>query len=139
MTLDPEIEAKVRASFARQSLMTTLGTEIADLGPGSVLITAPILAISQQQHGAAHAGLAFSIGDTAAGYAALTLFPPEAEVMTVEMKISLLRPATGERLLAEGSVVKPGRRVSFVRAEIHAETGQDRRHVATLQGTMIPV
>jgi len=139
MSLDDKIAAKVRASFVRQTMMATLGAELTDLAEGATTITAPILPGSQQQHGAAHAALTFAIGDSAAGYAALTLFPLEAEVLTVEMKINLLRPALGDRLVAKGRVIKPGRRLTIVQAEVFAEQGDTPpKQVALLQGTMIP-
>ena len=139
MSLDADIQAKVRASFARQSMMETLGAELTVLGEGSAEITAPILPGSRQQHGAAHAALTFAIGDSAAGYAALTVFPLDVEVLTAEMKINLLRPAMGERLIACGRVIKPGRRLTIVQAEVFAEAESARRQVALLQGTMVPV
>ena len=139
MTLAPEIETKVRASFARQSMMDTLGATLISVAAGDVRIAAPILPGSQQQHGAAHAALTFAIGDSAAGYAALTLFPEDAEVLTAEMKINLLRPAVGDRLVAQGRVIKPGRRLCVVQADVFAETGETRKQVAILQGTMVPV
>ena len=130
---------KVRASFARQSLMASFGAELIEAGEGRVVIAAPITPDVLQQQGAAHAGLTFALGDTAAGYSALTLMPGEAEVMTAEMRIHLLRPAFGDRLLAEGRVVKPGRRLFVVAADVFAETGGERVHVAMLTGTMVPV
>lgn len=131
---------RIRDSFARQTMMQTLGAELVEIGEGRVMIAAPILPSVLQQHGAGHAGLAFSIGDSAAGYAALTLMPEGAEVMTVEMKINLMSPAMGQRLVAEGRVIRPGRRVMVVAADVWAETeGGARKHVAMLQGTMIPV
>ena len=139
MSLPPEIVAKVRASFARQTMMQTLGAELALLDEGRAEITAPILPGSLQQHGAAHAALTFAIGDSAAGYAALTMFDAETEVLTAEMKINLLRPAVGDTLIAMGSVIKPGRRLTVVQAEVFAETAGTRRQVALLQGTMVPV
>ena len=139
MTLTPETEAKIRASFARQSMMETLGAELTVLGEGSAETTAPILPGSRQQHGAAHAALTFAIGDSAAGYAALTVFPLDVEVLTAEMKINLLRPAEGERLIACGRVIKSGRRLTIVQAEVFAEAEGARRQVALLQGTMVPV
>ncbi len=139
MTLSPEIEEKVRTSFARQSMMTTLGAELIAVAGGRVTIAAPVLPTSLQQQGAGHAALTFAIGDSAAGYAALTLMEPEAEVLTVEMKINLMRPATGDRLIAEGTVIKPGNRISVVQSEVFAETDGVRRQIALLQGTMIPV
>lgn len=139
MKLTPQIEAKVRASFARQTMMATLGAELLDLGPGTARIAAPILPGSRQQQDAGHAALTFAIGDSAAGYAALTMFGEDDEIMTVEMKINLLRPALGDRLIAEGRVIKPGRRITVVAAEVWAETDGQRKQIALLQGTMIPV
>lgn len=136
--LPAEDEARIRASFDRQTMMRTLGAQMLSLSPGACLITAPILPTSLQQHGAGHAGLAFSIGDSAAGYSALTLMPCDTDVMTVEMKINLMSPALGDRLVAEGRVVRPGRRILVVTADVWAETGNQRKHVAILQGTMIP-
>ena len=93
----------------------------------------------QQQHGYAHAGLAFALGDSAAGYSALSVMAAEAEVLTTEMKINLVAPAAGARLIATGEVVKPGRRLVVVRARVEAEGDSGaRRLVAVLQGTMIP-
>lgn len=118
--------------------METLGAELKDVSPGRVVITAPIRAETGQQHGFAHAGLTFAIGDSAAGYAALSLMPEGAEVLTVEMKINLLAPAAGDRLVATGEVVRAGRRLTVVRAEVAAEANGTLRPVALLQGTMIP-
>lgn len=138
-TLDPGREAKVRASFARQALMRTFGAEIAALGPGHCVIAAPVLPLARQQHGVGHAGLTFALGDSAAGYAALTLMPEEAEVLTAEMKINLMAPARGDRLIATGRVIRAGRRLTVVAAEVEAEAAGQRRLVAILQGTMVPV
>jgi len=138
MTLSSEIEAKVRASFARQGLMTTYEAEILSVQEGEVCLAAPITEAVSQQHGAAHAGLAFALGDSAAGYAALTLIGGDADVMTAEMKINLLRPALGDRMIAEGHVVKAGRRLIVVQAEVFVETEETRTLVAVLQGTMVP-
>lgn len=131
---------RVEESFARQGMMATLGAVITDLEPGRCVISLPLGSHLSQQQGAAHAAATFAIGDSAAGYAALTLMADGVEVMTVEMKINLLSPATGVRLLAEGRVIKAGRRISVVGAEVLAEDATGRRTpVALLQGTMIPV
>ena len=133
------VEAKVRGSFGRQTMMQTLGATMQVVEPGRVVITAPIGAHVRQQQGAAHAGMTFAIGDSAAGFAALTLMPAEAEVMTVEMKINLMAPGIGDRLVAEGRVIRAGRRITVVTAEVRAEAEGAERTVALLQGTMIPV
>lgn len=134
----PEIRARIEASFGAQTMMQTFGAEIEAIAPGAVRLTAPIGPHLLQQHGYAHAGLAFALGDSAAGYSALTLMRPEQEVLTAEMKINLLAPAEGDRLIAEGRVLKPGRRLMVVTADVHAERDGTRRHIAVLQGTMIP-
>lgn len=138
--LPPAIEAQIRQSFAAQAMMATLGAALTALGPGTTQIEAPILPGSRQQHGYAHAGLTFAIGDSAAGYAALGIMPEGAEVLTTEMKIHLLAPARGQRLIARGRVVKPGRRLVIVQADVHAEDESGREtHVALLTGTMMPL
>ena len=97
-----DVEARLRGSFARQTMMQTLGAELEEAAEGRTRISAPIAPHVLQQQGFAHAALAFAIGDSAAGYAALSVLPDGAEVVTVEMKINLLSPATGDRLVAEG-------------------------------------
>lgn len=130
---------RITASFAAQSMMATLGAELLEITPGLVRITAPILPGTRQQQGFGHAGLTFSIGDSAAGYAALTMLPLDREVVTAEIKINLLAPARGERLIATGRVIKPGKRLCVVTAEVHAEEGRKSTLIAILQGTMVPV
>ncbi|MDJ0637386.1 MAG: PaaI family thioesterase [Paracoccaceae bacterium] len=138
MSLSADIKTKVRASFARQSLMGTFGAELLSLGRGAVTVAAPVTEAVLQQHGVAHAGLTFALGDTAAGYAALTMIDGAADVMTAEMKVNLLRPAAGDRLVAEGRVIKPGRRLIVVQAEVYAEVDGARTQIALMQGTMVP-
>lgn len=120
--------------------MHTLGARIDEVGDGYVLLSAPITTSVSQQQGFAHAGLTFALGDSASGYAALTRMPRGADVLTVEMKINLIAPATGVRLWAHGDVVKAGRRLVITRARVESEAEDGtRRDVAILQGTMIPV
>jgi uncharacterized protein (TIGR00369 family) len=136
---NPEFDAVVRASFARQGMMRLIGAEIAALAPGRCTLAAPIRPETSQQHGFAHAGLAWSLGDSAAGYSALSLLGPGEEVLTTEMKINLLAPAKGTRLVAEGRVIRSGRRLLVVGAEVWAEEAGGRRHVATMLGSMMPI
>ena len=130
---------RIAESFARQSLMTTLQAELQEVTPGRVVIAAPILPGFLQQQGAGHAGVTFALGDTAAGYAALSLMPEGREVMTVELKINLLAPAIGRRLIATGEVLRAGRRLVIVRAGVVADRDERTVPVAELLGTMIPV
>ena len=119
--------------------MATIGAELSTIEGGSVTIRAPILAGSRQQHGFAHAGLTFSIGDSAAGYAALSVMPDGYEVLTTEMKINLLAPAQGELLIARGKVIKPGRRLVIVQSDVYALNDGRETHIALLTGTMMPI
>lgn len=130
---------RIRASFARQSMMASLCAELVEIGDGRVTLAAPLLPGFRQQQGAGHAGVTFALGDTAAGYAALSRMSPEQEVLTVEMKINLLSPATGRRLIATGEVLRAGRRLVIVRARVMAERDGTQAPVAELLGTMIPV
>lgn len=137
--LSPQVAAHIHKSFAAQTLMTTLGARLVEVARGRVRIEAPVLPGSRQQHGFAHAGLSFAIGDSAAGYAALSLMPEGHEVLTTEMKIHLLAPAKGDLLVAEGRVLRAGRRLVIVEADIHAVDAEREAHVARLLGTMIPL
>lgn len=133
-------EGRVRASFARQGIMATLAAEILSVEAGRVVIAAPIRPETGQQHGFAHAGLGWTIGDSAAGYSALSLLPDGWEVLTAEMKTNLLAPAAGVRLIAEGRVVRAGKRLMVVASEVRAEAADGMlRHVATMLGTMVPL
>jgi uncharacterized protein (TIGR00369 family) len=138
--LDPAIDARLRQSFVRQGLMRSLSARIDDVAAGRVTLSLPIGPAVTQQHGYAHAGASFALADSASGYAALTLMPAGSEVLTVEMKINLIAPADGARLIAVGEVIKPGRRLIVTRATVFAQSATgDRRETAVLQGTMIPV
>lgn len=137
--LPDAIRLKIAESFARQGMMSTFGAELRAVGRGACEIEAPVRPESSQQHGFAHAGLTFALGDSAAGYAALSVMPEEAEVLTVEMKINLIAPAKGDSLRAKGEVVKAGRRLIVVRASVFAVENGEETEVALLQGTMIPV
>ena len=130
---------RIQSSFDSQSMMQTLGASLAHVSEGRAIITAPILEGSLQQHGFAHAGMTFSLGDSAAGYAALSVMAPEDEVLTAEMKINLLAPAKGDLMRATGRVIKPGRRLVVVGAEVHVIAGGVESLVAVLQGTMVPL
>ena len=135
---DTPIAARIRDSFDSQTMMQTLGGVFEHAEPGLVRLSAEVRPDLRQQQGVAHGGLVFTLADSAAGYAALSVMPENREVMTVEMKINMLAPGTG-RLIAEGRVVRAGRRLVVVAADVWCGPDDTRRHVATLQGTMIPV
>jgi uncharacterized protein (TIGR00369 family) len=135
--LEASILERVHASFARQGAMATLGAELADVAAGHVAIVVPVEPRLSQQHGFLHAGVVVAALDTACGYAALTLMPDEAEVLTVELKINLLVPASGEKLVAEGEVLRAGRTLTVCRGDAHAEQRGERVHVATMLATMV--
>jgi uncharacterized protein (TIGR00369 family) len=134
-----EIDARIRGSFARQTIMTTLGAEIAAVRAGEVEIVLPFSEKILQQHEFIHAGAVATIADTACGYAALTMMPREAAVLTTEFKINLLAPAKGERLRAVGRVVRSGKKLVITLGEVFAEDGASRKQVALITATMMVV
>jgi uncharacterized protein (TIGR00369 family) len=136
---DPEFEARVRRSFARQRALATLGATLERVAPGEVEIHVAFRPELSQQHGFLHAGVATAVVDTACGYAALTLMPAGAAVLTIEFKVNLLAPGQGERFVATGRVVKPGRTVTVCSGEVEAVRGSERRTVALMQATMMSV
>ena len=134
---DPNYESRVRDSFARQALMRTIGAELTRVEPGRVEIALPYRADLTQQHGYLHAGVTSAIADSAGGYAGYSLFPAASSVLTVEFKINLVAPAAGERFIALGEVVKPGRTLTICKLEVAAIKGEQRTLIALGQQTLI--
>ena len=135
--LDETTVAHVRASFARQGAMATLGAELADVAGGRVGVARPLGARRSQQDGFLHAGVVVAVLDSACGYAALTVMPSDAEVLTVELKVNLLAPADGHSLVAVGEVVRAGHTLTVCRGDAHAEREGERVHAATMLATMV--
>ena len=136
---DPAFEARVRASFAKQSFMATLGAELRTVTVGEVTIALPFRADLTQQHGFLHAGVGTSVVDSACGYAALTVMEPGAAVLSVEFKLNLLAPAQGSEFVAIGRVVRAGRTLVVCSGELHAIHNERDTVVALMQGTMMAV
>jgi uncharacterized protein (TIGR00369 family) len=138
---DPDFAARVQRSFARQTFMATLGATLAEVRPGEVTIALPFRDALTQQHGFLHAGAVSSVVDSACGYAALTLMPPGAAVLSVEFKVNMLAPAAGTRFEAHGRVRKSGRTITVCEGELRAfgDTGGEGTLVALMQGTMMTV
>ena len=135
--LNDDYESVVRTSFARQQAMDSLGVSIVDFGPGWTEFALEKRDSLTQQHGFVHAGVIGAALDSACGYAALSLMPPEAAVLTVEYKINLMRPAEASRFLVKGWVVKPGRTLTICQGEAMPES--DDQAVAVMTGTIMTV
>ncbi len=136
---DPDFEARVRESFARQGLMETLGASLVRVAPGLVEIALAASTAVSQQHGFVHAGALASIADSAAGYAALTLMPPGAGVLTAEFKINLMAPGVGERMVARGRVIKAGRTLTVAQTDVFAIHEGREKQIALLSATLMAV
>jgi uncharacterized protein (TIGR00369 family) len=134
---DPAYEARVRESFSRQRHMSTLGAEIIFIAPGEVHLAFPFAEQFCQQNGFMHAGAIASIADSANGYAAYTLAPPDSDVLAVEFKINLLAPARGAGFLACGRVLRPGRTLTVCQADVFTTGGDERALIATMLSTII--
>ena len=132
-----EMLARVRASFDRQGMMTTLGVEVIAVEPGRVEMSLRHDDRFTQQHGFLHAGAVASVLDTACGYAAYSVMPPESAVLTATYTVNLLAPAAGERFTITGAVVRAGRTLVVCRGEAFADG--DERPFAVMQATMTAV
>ena len=132
------IFTKVALSFDSQAFMKTIGAKLDSVEEGKVIICVDLKPSIMQQHGFGHAGVTFSIGDSAAGYAALTKMEEHQEVLTSEMKIHLMSPADGKMLKAVGSVLKAGRRLFVVQSNIYSVSEKKEKLIATMLGTMVP-
>ena len=134
---DPGFEDRVRESFARLTLMRTIDARLVKVAPGEVDIDLPVRDDLTQQHGYVAAGIVTAIVDTACGFAAMSLMPAGTGVVTVEYKVNFISPARGERLLAHGRVVKPGRALTVCAGEVYALIHGVQKAVATMLGTMV--
>jgi uncharacterized protein (TIGR00369 family) len=134
---DPAYEQRVRESFAQQGLLaSTFAAELRSVQPGRVEIEVPFSPGLTQQDGFFHAGVGIAILDSACGYSALTLMAEGTRVLTVELKVNLLAPATGERMYARGQVIRPGRNLTVCQGDAYTVTGSESKHVATILATM---
>jgi len=135
------LQRRVRDSFARQAAMTTLGVTLGAVAPGRVSVRLVHRAALTQQHGYLHAGMLATALDSACGYAAFSLMPADAAVLTIEFKINLLAPAKGPLFRFDGMVVKPGRTISVVegRALQFDTEGGEEKLVATMSATVMTV
>jgi uncharacterized protein (TIGR00369 family) len=134
---DPDFEKRVRDSFSRQQLMHTIDAKLVKVEPGIVEIAIEYRDELTQQHGFIHAGIVATILDSACGYAAFSLMPADAAVLSVEFKVNLLAPARGERILARAEVKRSGRNISVCTGDAYAYVGEKRTVIATMLGTLM--
>jgi uncharacterized protein (TIGR00369 family) len=132
-----EQQSRIRDSFARQGLMRLLGAEITALVPGECEIRVPYRQELTQQHGYFHAGVTAAIADSASGYAAYSLMPPNSTVLTVEYKINLVAPAAGPHLIARARVVRSGKTLKICSADVFASKDGKETLCATTLSTIM--
>jgi uncharacterized protein (TIGR00369 family) len=136
---DPDYRVRVENSFARQKAMTLLGITLARVDPGEIELMFPYREELTQQHGFIHAGILATALDSACGYAAFSLMPPQAAVLTIEFKTNLLAPGQGDHFRVVGRVVKPGRTITVCQAEAFACRQGESRLVASMTATLMAV
>ena len=134
---DPDFAGRVAASFAQQGVMAHLGARLVTVEPGACAIELPFRPELAQQDGFFHAGVVTTIADSAGGYAAFSLMPTGARVLTVELKINLMSPAAGALAIARGVVIKAGRTLTVVQADVDVEGGPRASRVATMLATVM--
>lgn len=135
-TLNPNYRQDIQTNFERQSVMHLIGAELLLIEPGKCEISLPYRQNLSQQNGFLHAGITTTIADSACGYAAMSLMPVGSDVLSVEFKINMLRPAKGERFLAIAEVLKPGKTLTVTRADVYAISGEKHVLIAAMQATM---
>jgi uncharacterized protein (TIGR00369 family) len=136
---NPDFAAAVAASFARQGLMQALGIELAEIGPGRCVLEAAADPKLSQQQGFFHGALIGAMLDCAGGYAAYSLMPAGSDVLTTEYKINFLAAAEGERLIARGRVIRPGRTLTVALAEAFCRRGSVETVCAVLLQSLIRI
>ena len=137
-SLNSSFAEAVANNFAQQPVMSLIGARLARVEPGVVEIELPFRADLTQQDGFLHAGVITTVADSAAGYAAYTLMPAGSRVLSIEFKVNLLRPARGELFVARAEVLKAGRTLTVVRADVFATgANSEKELVATMLGTMM--
>jgi uncharacterized protein (TIGR00369 family) len=136
---DPQFEKRVRHSFSEQKVMATFGAELTRVAPGIIDIEMPFREDLTQQHGFLHAGVVATLLDSACGYAAFSLMPPDAAVLAVEFKVNLMAPAQGDALSARAQVKRAGRTLTICTADAYTITNGVEKLVAAMQGTIMNV
>jgi uncharacterized protein (TIGR00369 family) len=134
---DPNFAERVRKSFDRQNVMRLIRATLPVIEHGRTEIHLPHWEGIEQQHGFVHGGIVGTIADSAAGYAAMTVVPASASVLTVEYKINLVAPADGQRLVARGHVVRSGRTLIVTKAEVFAMNDGKETLCALMQQTIM--
>lgn len=134
---NPDWEARCRASFGLQGVMGTFGVSVTQLAPGTVTLEMGFDESLTQHHGFLHAGVVTTVLDSACGYAAFTLMPAEAEVLTVEFKSNFLSPARGQTFRFVGEVIKPGRTIMVTQGKAFAVDRGREVLISTMQATMM--
>ena len=136
---DAGYKEKVIESFKRQEVMKTLNASVQTVRPGEVELKLPYQQNLTQQHGFIHAGIVSTVLDSACGYAAFSLMPEKAAVLTIEFKINLLAPAKGDWFRAVGKVKKSGKNITVTEGELFSHADGQEKLVATMVGTIMSV
>ena len=134
---NPDFEARLRDSFARQGAMALIGAKLAHVAPGAVDISVDFRPDLSQQHGFFHGGIVGTAADSAGGYAAFSLMPANSSVLTVEYKMNLIAPADGTTLIARGRVIKPGRTLTVCNVDVFVVRDGREHHCAILLQTLM--
>lgn len=137
--LDPVVETRIQTSFERQQVMRLIQARLLKVAPGEAQIEFPYRVELTQQNGYIHAGILSTVMDSACGYAAYTLMPPGSGVLSIEFKVNFLSPATGEKFIGIGRVIKAGRTITACSGEVLAVEKGTQKLVAVMQATMMTV
>ena len=134
---NPAWEKKSREIFERQSFMRMIGARIAVLAPGICNLELPYRDDLCQQNVFLHGGVITSIADTSCGIASSTLLSPEAGILSVEFKYNMMAPAAGERFIARGRVIRPGRTLTIAESAVFAVKDGVENEIGRMLATMM--
>lgn len=137
--IDNNFQQRVKDSFARQQAMATLGIQLQSVEAGRVVLAMPYQGTLTQQHGFLHAGIISTALDSACGYAAFSLMPTDAAVLSIEFKVNLLSPARGQHFRFEAEVLKPGRTITVAEGKAYALQDDKKKLIASMTASLMAV
>ncbi|MEM7779631.1 MAG: PaaI family thioesterase [Pseudomonadota bacterium] len=133
---EASIEYMKKVAVARSGFSNWLAVEPLVVWQGQSELLLELRPEMTQHHGFAHGAIVGLMADNACAWAAASV---AGDVVTSSYTINFLRPALGKRLRAKGEVVKPGKKLVVVRADVWAEgEAEEPIHVASAQGTIVP-
>jgi len=101
-----------------------LGIELVKLEPEKAVMSLEMQEKLRQPHGLLHGGATASIIDTAMAFAVITCLTEEEKASTVDLTVQYLRPHKDGKITCTAKILRAGKRLLFVSAEVVNEQGK---------------